>query len=159
MGVMLSHVGRDVWVGGFAACDAEGPTFARIVHVYNPAAAHSPVSCRRMRESLTEGLAVRWIEREPVEAMEPGIDAVAEYMGRPGRLLVHCAGGVTRSPTLALLALAMRGEPLYCGFGAVYEGLWRSGVTFAPCPRMIGSLLRWYERVIAPSDPASPPRA
>jgi glycosyltransferase involved in cell wall biosynthesis len=113
----LCDCGDGVWVGSWKACIEQAGKFDRVIHIYRNDIKQcicEPISSRWEQGGSGQHLGeflVRWQELQPFEEMEPGLDAVMEYARRPGRLMLHCAGGVCRSPTLALAAKLARGCP------------------------------------------------
>jgi hypothetical protein len=109
-GPHLASCGDDVWVGSRVACEEQAARFDRVVHVWRDD--QPDYACRFAAEPGGCGLSVRWKEYRPAETldeMRPGLDEVVAFAKVPGRLLLHCAGGVTRSTVLALAAKIARG--------------------------------------------------
>lgn len=103
---MLTHVGLDVWTGSKHECGV--PSFSRTVHIWRDDQV-GPGTCEMwpMREMTSEDHL--WIEYKDGDAIPvAAIDAVKEFAREPGKLLVHCAAGMGRSATLAIVALASR---------------------------------------------------
>jgi hypothetical protein len=71
---------------------------------------------------------------------------VAEFARRPGRLLVHCAGAVCRSPTLAIAAKVARGRDVMDAIRDLWSGLWE-GYSEPPIlmPDPMRELLNWAD--------------
>ncbi len=72
----LAHVGDEVWVGVFHACDAKAPLFDLAVHIWRQSNRDEGEVCRQLAAGDVAGLAVRWREGEPPSApRSPGAAA------------------------------------------------------------------------------------
>ena len=95
-----------------AACDREMTRFDRVVHIWRGDRAGWGV-CRHVLKEVDgpDSLMLRWLEEGPIESMSPPLADVLEFASRPGRLLVHCAAGVTRSTAVAVACKIARECP------------------------------------------------
>lgn len=142
----LAHVGEEVWCGDFEACDARADLFDLWVHVWRGRDRDDGQRCRQVETNSVRGLAVRWSEGQGISDLSVPMDEIAEYMARPGRLLIHCKGGVCRSTALAIVAQALRGRPFWDAIGGVYRGIWRAyRCAYWPEASTMQTVLEWAE--------------
>jgi hypothetical protein len=116
-------VGRGVWVAPASACDAGFGDGKRVIHLAYPDAAAAAVNCRAVEQGRTAGhLLLAYRDGEPFREGGIFLEDVARYAmgGRP--LLIHCAAGICRSPTLAVAALIARGD----SFDRAVERVWKA---------------------------------
>lgn len=125
MAANLATIGHDVWVGNFAACDARGQEFAGTIHIYRDETDPTGV-CKHVLGKQAGGLVVRYREGDPLDSMSVPVAEVIAYARRPGTILAHCAAGMCRGPTLAILAVMARGGDPHEAIAAVSRGLWHS---------------------------------
>jgi hypothetical protein len=113
-----------VGVGDFAACDVVGSRFGgRVVHVWKDEDRAGRL-CAYVARGTLGGLVVRWREGHPLAEMDPGLGDFLAFVRPPGPLLIHCAGGACRSPTLAVLALIARGRTPHAAVRDVLTAVW-----------------------------------
>lgn len=128
----LSSVGDDVWVGDFRACDERSGEFGRVIHLWRESNRAEGRLCRHVASGTPPGLAAYWREWEPLATLSVPFPDLMEYARGPGRLLVHCAGGICRSATIAVAAKVARGRCPSHAVGDVYRGLWAAH-GYCPC--------------------------
>lgn len=143
----LADAGNDIWYGDHEACDEHVAEFALAIHVYSPANQYEGSWCRCVSQG-GPGLLVEYIEGHLPSGASVPPQQVAEYASQPGRLLIHCAGGVCRSPAYALLAKVARGCEFRAALHDVNTALWQAcGCVpewYAPVLDEIKSLARIY---------------
>lgn len=114
-GPKLCDCGDGVWVGSAVACVEQNHKFDRSIHIYRD---DTGSVCPNHGDG-ENSLLVHWREHDPVESvdlMRPSLAEVAAFAKVPGKLLVHCFGGVTRGPSVALAAKIARGcDPAKAG--------------------------------------------
>lgn len=124
----FADVGDDVWVGDWKACDAHSQGFPLQVHVWKPYNWKERRFCRRCHASTETyagaGMAVRWEEGQRLAQMSVPVGEVSGYCRQPGKLFVHCAGGICRSTTLCLVAKVSRGRDVFDAVRDMYSRLW-----------------------------------
>lgn len=109
----LAYVDADVWVGGKDACGATEAglhlRFDRVIHIWREDQATSGCWTVLNRAYGPRDLLVKYTENQSLSFSDTTPDLIAAFARQPGRLLVHCWGGVCRGPTVAVLALVARG--------------------------------------------------
>lgn len=141
-----ANVGDRTYVSDASYCTAFGNTYQNIIHIYrdeNLAAGHA---CKTCLDGHGPGLRIRWREGEPLAAMSVPLADLIQYARRPGRLLVHCSAGASRSPSLAVVAKVVRGRHPMDAIRDVIDGL-RQGTGSFPCfvNTTMESILDWAE--------------
>ena len=136
-----AQIADGLWLGGLAACkDHDGPT----IHIWR---GDNPKSTCAKKDRAGD-LAIQYVDGYSLP--DEILDALAVFVTRAkGDILIHCASGVTRAPTLAVAAMAVRSNglkhPINC-VGPVMEAnyTWRrvvSNIYFKP----LADIVRWYE--------------
>lgn len=120
--MQLAPVGNDVWVGNFEACNATLGQFHQSIHVWHDYQ-NGNWRCNECLDPKGRGLIVRYCDGESLATIE-NLDRLISSCRIPGRLLIHCAMGTYRSPTLAVLAKAVRGCDPFQGMAEVARGTW-----------------------------------
>jgi hypothetical protein len=142
----LAAVGDRIYVADFTFCDSYAKTFPNIVHISSDKDRADGRACRACATADGPGLIVRWSEGQPLSAMSVPLAEVAEFARRPGRLLVHCAGAVCRSPTLAIVAKVARGRDVLDAIRDVIGGVWEGyGEPTWLMPEPMRGLLTWAD--------------
>lgn len=107
----FTNVGDNVWVGDFKSCNAYLKDFPLSIHIWRESNRGENRLCQRVLGGEPgEGLSVKWREGEPLSALSLPFETIMQYASRQGRLLIHCAGGVCRSTTLAVAPKIVRGQ-------------------------------------------------
>jgi protein-tyrosine phosphatase len=124
---VIVHVGDRIYVAGLwgcgGVCQATAAPFERTIHIYRDDAPQ--YNCQAVHGERTgQDLVVEYKDGLPLsrELMEN----VAQFASGQHRLLVHCAAGRTRSPTLAIVAKVARGRLLEEAIGEVSCAIWNA---------------------------------
>ncbi len=118
----LCHVGINVWIGNWDTCKRKHDEFNSVIHIWHES---QPSSCSfEEMHSIPNGkdLAIHYREHDPLSTEI--LEAVWEHALKPNKLLLHCAAGLGRSPTLTLVALAARGMSVFQGMASVSQAMW-----------------------------------
>jgi len=139
-------VGNGVHAGTFTWCNSHGATYPNVIHIWKPENLTEHRACQCVVTGQGNGLRVCYAEGQPIGSIDvPGTELIA-YMRRPGNLLVHCAAGACRGPTITLLALIARGVEPGDAFSAIYRGYWqvrRISPTLVQVP--VQDILGWWQ--------------
>lgn len=133
--VLYPQIGPKVWVGNFQACDEAPQKFQRTIHLWHPYQMGSGICAltadrvsdvQSPRESqaieICGGLYVCFEDKKPLGNL---LQPVWDYASNDDDLLIHCAAGLCRSPTIAILCLAARGIPPTLAVGMVCDAMWQ----------------------------------
>jgi hypothetical protein len=154
----LAPVGDDIWVGNFMACEANLDTFPRSIHIWHPW--HAPQwICRNVTENQGRGLNVAYREHESLSNASIDPASIAAYARTPGRLLIHCAAGGCRGPTIAVLAKVARGKTVVEAQVEIRKGMlagYNQEPEFPPVP--MAEIAEWAAQYAgaSPTEPALP---
>lgn len=123
--MQLADCGHHVWVGDHRSCDASGARFDRRVHIWH-SYQQGKNRCRHIDEDRigADDLVVRYRDGDPLATLGEALPELIAFVGRPGQLLVHCAFGCYRGPTLAVLAKVVRGGDPFDSLAEVARGMW-----------------------------------
>lgn len=139
---LYPEIGANIWVGNFQACDDKHAEFDRVIHLWHPYQKGSGI-CSRTNGRFPDVLSPRGFGVERTETdlficyedqapLDEIQSAVWEFVhGTDDRLLIHCAAGLCRSPTISLLALVARGTPPVKAVESLYSAMW-AGCRLAP---------------------------
>ena len=144
----FAHVGHDVWVGEWTACDAHSNEFPLQIHLWKPYNWKEKRFCKRCHASTEthngSGMAIEWVEGQRLAQMSVTVEEVAEYAKQPGKLFIHCAGGVCRSTTLCIVSKVARGANVFDAIRDIYSNLWdQYGNPPDWCTKTIEDVLHW----------------
>lgn len=130
----LASVGHGVWVGNHNACDIFRKQFSneprlspKVIHVWHPT---QPGHCSNMvghpSMESSDNLVIAY--REGDLFTEKQLQSVYDFAFVSSQicppLLVHCAAGMGRSPTLALVCKVARECNIFQAMGEVAKGMW-----------------------------------
>jgi hypothetical protein len=126
----VCHVMDDIWVGNFESCQGlQGLKFDRIVHIYHP---DQPGHChhtldhwsRPHYEPGSPHLLIKYLEHSPLDWGT--VQSVVDFCRDESQsVLIHCAAGLGRAPTFALIALWARSRvPVSFGMKFIAEAMW-----------------------------------
>jgi hypothetical protein len=141
----LACVGHDIFVGNSDACDGSRGDFDRVIHIRYPGQVEGPGLCR-CREGGPDDLVIEYSDTMSLTTASVPLGRVSEFARQPGTLLIHCAAGICRSPTYAVLAKIARGCDPFDAYRDVPKGLWE-GYRTAPLLHHdpLGEILAWAE--------------
>lgn len=108
----VADAGDGVFLTDCNHCAANLAAFDLSIHIWKPENLTTGGACPRVHAGSGPGLAIEYEEGASLGTMRPPLAEVVSYLQRPGRVLIHCAGGRHRSPTLAALAKVVRGRPV-----------------------------------------------
>lgn len=97
----LADVGTDVWIGDWNSCDQLLDDYDLSIHIWRDENVIDNMVCKQVLNNTRKGLVVKYREKDPLNTVSISLREVAYYASQDGKLLVHCAGGVCRSATLA----------------------------------------------------------
>lgn len=119
----IAAVGNNVWVGNFQACNEHASEFPLSIHIwYGPAGDMSGVcDCILFHRDVFD---VTYSDNEPMRSASQQMESIVEYARQPGKLLVHCAAGICRAPTVAVLCKVARGCTPWQAMHDVAAGMW-----------------------------------
>lgn len=147
-----------LYVGNREECNQNANEYDGIIHLYRddyPDHSCFFISDTNLAIRQREGSRLDWIvEYKDGESLpQYHIDGVISFVRKlregniSSRLLVHCAAGQTRSPTVALLILSLveRVHPFMLLDG-VYSSIWQTRGKIANiCHAPLGDIVEWYE--------------
>lgn len=137
----ICDVGRGVFVSGLDGCDAARLEFDQVIHIVH--------ASRKPQDTCAAAAAdsPHTVEYTDCEPLRPGvIDYVSGVAKLPGKLLVHCAYGQCRGPTLATVALMARGAAASEALHEVTVGIWRRRRIMPHwCPAPMAQIFEWWE--------------
>ena len=143
----ISDVGHGVHVANFRGCDLYGGRFSRSVHIwYGPKGDQSGV-CNCIR-SGGSGIVLEYTDLHSLSAVME-IDRLADYFSSPGEVLIHCAAGQCRGPTVAMIAKLVR-APEITPWHAMHDITWslwthrRAAPLWGNVP--LSEIFEWWER-------------
>ena len=124
-------VGHDIWVGNYDYCNHHSKDFDLVIHV----TAHKPQHgrCAAFDSDEQRGFFIQYDDLTSLSTAIPlesplsdqkQIQRIAAYARQPGRLLSHCAAGMCRGPTMAILAKCARGCLFPDAVRDVVNGMW-----------------------------------
>ncbi len=138
----LANVGNNVWVGDYTACDEHSGSFEKVIHVWHLYQKGQGL-CRTLMSGC-ESFSIMYSDGDPIARASQSLDAVAAFAGGEEKLLVHCAAGLCRGPTFALVAKIARGCDPYLAISDIYRGNHRDrGVAAQFFFQPIGEILDW----------------
>ncbi|KKW13282.1 MAG: hypothetical protein UY48_C0003G0104 [Candidatus Gottesmanbacteria bacterium GW2011_GWB1_49_7] len=125
----IAELGLGIIVGDRDACVLKQVQADRAIHIWRPDT-HPKNSCFHgvpptPRDSLYS-LYYEYRDGESLTKAGTDLDSLIEFCKGTDRLFIHCAAGQTRSPTLAVLALRVRGMCIGEAVGVVMQGIWES---------------------------------
>lgn len=141
-----TNIGDDVWLGDYKSCNAHLQDFPLSIHLWRETNRHENRLCERVKNNTSNGLAVYWREGEPLDTLSVPFPSIMNYASRSGNLLIHCAGGVCRSPTIAVAVKVARGTNRYQAIADVYRGMWE-GYRQTPefYHKIFNDMFKWFD--------------
>lgn len=162
MGALFAACGDNVWVGNADFCDERGDKFDVVIHVHHEKSP-TPGRCKKF-EAPTGGKAadlfLRYIDGSSLTSIEIGdrlhgklewrsapqaLREIAAYSAHGNRLLCHCAAGLCRGPTMAVIAKVARGCTPWQAMHDVANGMW---LGYQAAPQLFNlpmtEICRWY---------------
>ena len=141
--------GDGVFVTGAAGCNEGGSRFRRQIHIWHDPQRIVDVggTCAAIKAGATAGgLVVQYTDGESLAAAVSLAEVVA-YCAAPGDLLIHCAFGQCRGPTLGVLAKVARGAPPLLALQNITAAIW-SQRRIIPhwCPIPLAEIFEFAER-------------
>jgi hypothetical protein len=163
----LADCGDGVWIGDREGCDARPKGFGGVMHIWRG----DPEGFGVCRHALGDGagqpadeLMVVWREDQGIGALAPAFAEILGYARRPGRLLIHCAAGVSRSPALVLAAKLARGCDPDRAVAEIREAIRRRGRRLDWNPDAVAEILAHFghrpsSAYLASDSPSFPMKA
>lgn len=121
--MQFAYVGSNVFVGNYQACDHAIKHCSRIIHIYHNS---QPGFCNNY-DKTKKHLQIEYLEGTYIEphVIKQVYDFAAEDNVVPPLLYVHCAAGMARSPTFALICKVARGCNVFQAMGDIAKGMWK----------------------------------
>ena len=153
MGALYAACGNGVWVANAETCDQRGGGFDRTIHVHH-SQSPTPGRCRAWNGAgdAARDLFVRYVDGESFSTARDhntdsplSIARIAAFAKPDGRLLCHCAAGLCRGPTMAVLAKIARGCTPWQAMHDVAAAMWlgqQRSPQFFSLP--LSEISRWY---------------
>lgn len=139
----ITDLGHHVWIGDFEACDQRSAEFPRVIHIWSRENFAEKRACTLCVAGATDGLVLEMTEGDPLSAHV--LDGIAEYARPIQPLFVHCAGGVCRSATVALVCKIARGCEPFTAIHEMYKTLWTNlGYTPLFLYEPMRDILNWW---------------
>jgi hypothetical protein len=109
-----SYIGNNVWISSFSHCIQLCDKYDGVIHVWRESQRDEDAMCRVVAENIDHGLKLEYSEGQSIATLIPKVEAYAKKDLVYGTLLVHCAYGGIRAPTVGLIAaLARETTPEY----------------------------------------------
>jgi hypothetical protein len=156
--MQIANVGKDVWIGDTAACNLRGTQFPNIIHIWYENGLDRRCNCvAHLQADKNNGLrpgdiAIRYLDGQSLTMASMTIDEIARYSCCNGPILIHCVGGTYRSPTLAMIALVVRGMDVFDAMASIQ----RAAFTQYEVPRAVHfhnvpvlEIFEWASRLTA----------
>lgn len=161
MGVAYAACGDGVWVGNAEMCDQRRRQFDLTIHVHHERSP-TPGRCKAFDSGaggeITKDLFVRYVDGSSLSTAEiytgapqsfvqgaPALQTIAAFARRDGRILCHCAAGLCRGPTMAILAKIARGCTPWQAMHDVSQAMW---LGYQQSPMLfrepLTEICRWY---------------
>jgi hypothetical protein len=142
----FTNVQDNVWVGDFQSCNLHLNEFDLSIHLWRETNRHEGHLCNRIKNNGYKGLVVYWREGEPLSKLSVPFSSIMNYARQPGKLLVHCAGGICRSTTIATACKIARGKSRFQAISDVYQGTW-TGYRQAPefYHHVFNEMFNWFD--------------
>lgn len=126
MRVQVGDCGHGITVGNYLACDSLR-RFDRYVHIWHPYQ-DGKWHCQAMASRQDEAPRDLFVEYSDGASLETMVGVtpftVARFIGITPAVLIHCAHGTYRGPTLAVLALVARGVEILDALDRVNRACW-----------------------------------
>jgi len=156
MNGQIAEIANDIWIGNCEACQQHIGKFSRRIHIWHDT---QPGFCDRLRlagiqrtsdpGTVADGhtdLSLEYLEGSII-----GVDrlsAVYDFAKQDGRMLIHCAAGIGRSSTLAVVALAARGADPFDALAMIARSEWKQ-YHHPHCPhfksKRLNEIIKWLE--------------
>ncbi len=153
MGVAYASCGHGVWVSNAEMCDVRRHWFDRAIHVHH-SESPTPGRCKLwdVSRSGERDLFVRYIDGSSLTTAldhnsntKLSIHQIAEFAKQDGKLLCHCAAGLCRGPTMAVLSKVARGCTPWDAMRDVAQAMW---LGYLQSPQLFNlpltELMIWY---------------
>lgn len=139
--------GKGIFVTGAGGCNEHAAAFARRIHIWGGPGRAGDAGCRYLNEGVPPGdVALQYVDGESLAAAV-SLDAIADYARRPGPILIHCAAGQCRGPTVGLMAMVARGEVPWHAMHGITAALWLTRrVTPHWCYIPLAEIFSWWEQ-------------
>lgn len=144
----ISDVGHGIHVANFQGCNLYGAAFPLRTHIwYGPQGDQKGV-CNCIQTKADSGLVLEYTDLHSLtEAID--IERLVDYFSQPGDILVHCAAGQCRGPTVAIIAKLVR-APEITPWHAMHDITWslwtyrRAAPLWGNVP--LSEIFAWWER-------------
>ena len=147
-----TDVGRGILVSNKEFCPQMRPYCGanvpcKILHIYRND--HPKYHCLDVASGLLPpgDMSLEYRDGESFVKNGIDIDKLAHFFQNQVAVLVHCAAGQTRSPTIAIIGLIARGVPFGKALGDVVTKNWEQrGIPSNICLAPLGEILEWAEK-------------
>jgi len=137
-------VGRNLFVSHKDVCDTRASEFDRILHIWRDD--HPGYSCEAVVAGNAPGMTLDYKDGTSLTEANHTILEIAEFLSGEDKVLVHCAVGQTRSPTIALIGKVARGDGLWPSIADIFGASWEGReIAWNFCLTPMKEIFKWAE--------------
>ena len=145
--LQLAHIqikGLDLFIGNYDACNrGEFPADCNQLHIWHDA---QPGICYKQATQPINSICMEYKEHDLLTNEQIEQVCTLARSGKP--LFIHCAAGLGRSPTIAVLALTACGIEPWLAMSLIAEGMWKQ-YTIPHCPsydcKVLNQIFSFYD--------------